>query len=283
MGALPQRDQTVSTTSSIHAKLPAPRATNTTSCWPRRPSFEIAETHFETGNFAEAASFTTGCALDLAPEIGPAPFQVRLLSAQRRRSREGAAKLGEFIDQWPQDVNVPEARYLLARTLRQLGRAEEATQHHPRSPPHRIRQCRHRPQGLGLLAAPHWQPARHDFSRTADTLSAVAIYEGLGPPIDNITWRLPIVYQTGLCYERLRQHDRASQSYRDIVDAVTHPKGKEPMPAELTELAKMAEWRLGQLEWSEKTEGQLNRFFSATNAPPASSGPVPAPLQPMIR
>ena len=38
-------------------------------------------------------------------------------------AEKGAAKLTEFIDQWPQDVNVPEARYLLARTLRQLGRA----------------------------------------------------------------------------------------------------------------------------------------------------------------
>ena len=42
------------------------------------------------------------------------------------RADKAAAIFAQFIDQWPQDTNVPEARYLLALTLRQLGRTEEA-------------------------------------------------------------------------------------------------------------------------------------------------------------
>ena len=239
--------------------------------------FEIAETHYETGNFAESAKFYDRLRLlDLAPEDrARAHFKSGCSLLNGGEAEKGAAKLSEFIDQWPQDGNVPEARFLHARTLRQLGRSEEALN---------ITLTLLRTESGNAATDPkgwaYWQrrtgnQLANDFFQSGDTLSAVAIYEGLARLSDSSTWRLPIVYQTGLCYERLRQNNRASQAYHDIIEAVNHPKGKEPMAAELTELARMAEWRIGQLEWSEKTEGQLNRFFSATTPAPARQAPVP--------
>ncbi len=241
--------------------------------------FEIAETHFETGNFAEAGKFFDRLRLlDLAPEDrARAHFKSGCSLLNGGEAEKGAAKLSQYLDQWPEDVNVPEARYLLARTLRQLGRAEEALN---------ITLALLRNESNNAATDPkswaYWQrrtgnQLANDFFQNGDTLSAVAIYEGLARLSDSSAWRLPIIYQTGLCYERLRQVDRANQSYRDIVEAVTHPTGKEPVPVELTELAKMAEWRLGQLEWNQKTDGQLTRFFSATTTPPPAR-PVPAIL-----
>jgi len=240
--------------------------------------FEIAETHYETGNFTDSAKFFDRLRLlDLAPEDrARAHFKSGCSLLNGGEAEKGAAKLAEFIDQWPQDANVPEARYLLARTLRDLGRSEEALN---------ITLALLRTESGNAATDPkgwaYWQrrtgnQLANDFFQNGDTLSAVAIYEGLARLSDNITWRLPIVYQTGLCYERLRQSDRASQAYRDIVDAVTHPKGKDAVPPELTELAKMAEWRIGQLAWQGKTESQLDHFFSATNPPPARPAPVSA-------
>lgn len=243
--------------------------------------FEIAETHFETGNFAEAAKFFDRLRLlDLAPEDrARAHFKSGCSLLNGGEAEKGAAKLSQYIDQWPDDVNVPEARYLLARTLRELGRGEEALN---------ITLALLRTESANAATDPkawaYWQrrtgnQLANDFFQSGDTLSAVAIYEGLARLSDQVTWRLPIVYQTGLCYERLRQHERATQAYRDIVDAVTHPKGKDPVPAELGDLAKMAEWRISQIEWSNRTESQLTKFFSATNPPPPAkpaSQPVPA-------
>lgn len=240
--------------------------------------FEIAETHYETGNFAEAGKFFDRLRLlDLAPEDrARAHFKSGCSLLNGGEAEKGAAKLSQYLDQWPDDVNVPEARYLLARTLRQLGRAEEALN---------ITLALLRRESTNAASDPkgwaYWQrrtgnQLANDFFQNGDTLSAIAIYEGLARLSDSHAWRLPIIYQTGLCYERLRQNERASQSYRDILEAVTHPTGKEPVPAELTELAKMAEWRIGQLEWNARTDGQLNRFFSATTPPPAR--PVPAAL-----
>ncbi|HWA25511.1 MAG TPA: tetratricopeptide repeat protein [Lacunisphaera sp.] len=244
--------------------------------------FEIAETHFETGNFAEAAKFFDRLRLlDLAPEDrARAHFKSGCSLLNGGESEKAAAKLAQYIDQWPNDVNVPEARYLLARTLRELGRGEEALN---------ITLALLRTESANAATDPktwaYWQrrtgnQLANDFFQGGDTLSAVAIYEGLARLSDSPSWRLPIIYQTGLCYERLRQHDRATQAYRDIMDSVAQPKGKEPVPPELTELAKMAEWRIGQLEWSDKTETQLTKFFSATNPPPSSARPASTPPPP---
>ncbi len=241
--------------------------------------FEIAETHYETGNFADAGKFFDRLRLlDLAPEDrARAHFKSGCSLLNGGEAEKGAAKLSQYLDQWPEDVNVPEARYLLARTLRQLGRAEEALN---------ITLALLRQESTTAATDPkgwaYWQrrtgnQLANDFFQNGDTLSAVTIYEGLARLSESNAWRLPIIYQTGLCYERLRQNERASQSYRDIMEAVTHPTGKEPVPAELTELAKMAEWRIGQLEWQEKTDSQLTRFFSATTPPSTLPGAAAAP------
>jgi TolA-binding protein len=243
--------------------------------------FEIAETHFETGNFTEAAKFFDRLRLlDLAPEDrARAHFKSACSLLNAGEADKAAAKFTQFIDQWPQDANVPEARYLLALTLRQLGRTEDALT---------ITLTLLRTQQGNAGADPktwaYWQrrtgnQLANEFFQSGDTLSAVAIYEGLTHLSDNAAWRLPIVYQMGLCYERLRQADRATKSYQEIVDAVTHPAGKDPLPNDLVELAKMAQWRIGQLEWSGHTDSQLTHFFSAATPPPPRAAPpaTPAP------
>jgi len=239
--------------------------------------FEIAETHFETGNFSEAAKFFDRLRLlDLAPEDrARAHFKSACALLKGGEAEKAASIFTQFIDQWPQDVNVPEARYLLALTLRQLGRAEEAL-----SITLTLLRTEHSTAGVDPKNWAYWQrrtgnQLANDFFQNGDTLSAVAIYEGLTHLSDNPSWRLPIVYQMGLCYERLRQAERAHQAYRDIVEAVARPAGKEPVTSELTELARMAEWRIGQLDWNGRTDSQLDRFFSV-NTPQPARPPSPA-------
>lgn len=240
--------------------------------------FEIAETHFETGNFAEAAKFFDRLRLlDLAPEDrARAHFKSAYALLNGGETEKAAAKFAQFIDQWPQDQNVPEARYLLALTLRQLGRTEEAL-----SITLALLRSEYNNGSGDPKTWAYWQrrtgnQLANDFFQHGETLSAVAIYEGLSHLSDSPAWKLPIIYQMGLCYERLRQAERATQAYKDIIAAVKTPTTKEPVSAELTELARMAEWRIGQLEWSGQTESQLTRFFSAT-VPAAKAPPPPAP------
>ena len=242
--------------------------------------FEIAETHFETGNFTEAAKFFDRLRLlDLAPEDrARAHFKSACALLKGGEAEKAAGMFTQFIDQWPQDTNVPEARYLLALTLRQLGRSEEAL-----TITLTLLRTEHGNANTDPKNWAYWQrrtgnQLANDFFQNGDTLSAVAIYDGLTHLSDNPAWRLPIIYQMGLCYERLRQTERANQAYRDIVTAVTHPTGKEPVTDELTELARMAEWRIGQLDWDGHTDSQLTRFFSAVTPPPVHpASPVSDP------
>ncbi len=240
--------------------------------------FEIAETHFETGNFTEAAKFFDRLRLlDLAPEDrARAHFKSACALKNAGETEKAAAKFTQFIDQWPQDENVPEARYLLALSLRQLGRTDEAL-----AITLTLLRTEQANAGADPKAWAYWQrrtgnQLANDFFQSGDTLNAVAIYEGLARLSDSAAWRLPIVYQMGLCYERLRQTDRATAAYQDIITAVTHPAGKDPVGGELTELSKMAAWRIGQLEWSGRTDSQLTHFFSTTTSTASTPRVTPA-------
>jgi TolA-binding protein len=238
--------------------------------------FEIAETHFETGNFTEAAKFFDRLRLlDLAPEDrARAHFKAACSLLNAGELDQATGKLNQYLEQWPADINTPEARYLLALTLRKLGRTEEALA---------ITLALLRDEHNNASADPkgwaYWQrrtgnQLANDFFQNGDTLSAVAIYEGLARLSTDNNWRLPIVYQTGLCYERLRQTERATKAYRTIVESVAGITGAAASP-ELAELARMANWRIGQMEWSGQTERQLHQFFSAA-MPAAPARPTPS-------
>src|SRR6478609_2606481 len=182
--------------------------------------FEIAETHFETGNFVEAAKFFDRLRLlDLAPEDrARAHFKSASALLKGGDAEKAASIFTQFIEQWPQDTNVPEARYLLALTLRQLGHTEEAL-----TITLALLRAEYNTAGTDPKNWAYWQrrtgnQLANDFFQNGDTLSAVAIYDGLTHLSENPLWRLPIIYQMGLCYERLRQSDRANQAYKLIVE-----------------------------------------------------------------
>lgn len=238
--------------------------------------FEIAETHYEVGEFAEAAKFYDRLRLlDLAPEDrARAHFKSAGSLLNAGELEAAATKLSQFLDQWPADAHVPEARYLLALTLRKLGRAEDALSITLALLRTEQGNASTDPKGWAYWQRRTGNQLANDFFQSGDTLSAVAIYESLTRLSEEMSWRLPIIYQTGLCYERLRQNERATQAYQHIIEMATQPPGRETLSPEMTELARMAQWRIGQLDWSDRTEQQLSRFFSATTPPTPSALPT---------
>lgn len=239
--------------------------------------FEIAETHFESGNFAEAGKFFSRLRLlDLAPEDRARAHFKSACALQLAGDSEGAVtSLRAYLDQWPQDGNVPEARYLLATTLRRLGRPEEALAA-------TLDLLRDAQGGTDAGRWIYWQrrtgnQLANEFFQAGDTRNALAIYEGLSVLAPELSWRLPITYQIGLCHERLRATDRARVAYQSIVDAVAQSASAKPAGTaddEVRDLARMAAWRLAHMVWNDRTEGQLTSFFSTTtgrHAPPPTT------------
>ncbi len=237
--------------------------------------FEIAETHFQAGDFAEAGKYYTRLRLlDLAPaDRARAHFKAAYALRLQGNREEAATTLRAYLEQWPEDENVPEARYLLAITLRELNRPQEAfaaTLELLRSEKMQV--------GSDPKRWAYWQrktgnQLANDFFETGDTINARAIYAGLLELSPDLSWRLPITYQVALCDERLGTNDRARLSYQVIIQAV----GEKPAP-EFLELATMAKWRLEHLDWRDRVGRQISDFFESTDrkqASAAAESPVP--------
>ena len=232
--------------------------------------FEIAETHFQSGEFAEANKFYTRLRLlDLAPvDRARAHFKAGYALRLQGRLEPAVTTLRAYIEQWPEDENVPEARYLLVVTLRELKRSQDAfsaTLELLRTEKSRIE--------VDPKRWSHWQrktgnQLANDFYESGDIANARAIYTGMLELAPEPAWRLPITYQLGLCDERLGASDRARAAYQTIVDAV----GATPSP-EFAELATMAKWRIQHMEWRDGVTRKISSYFDSKSASVAATTP----------
>jgi TolA-binding protein len=236
--------------------------------------FEIAETHFESGDYAAAAKFFARLRLlDLAPADRARAHFKAAYALKLQGDNEGAVTmLCTYLDQWPLDENVPEARYLLATTQHALGRSQEALA---------TTLDLLRSEQPGHSSDPkrwaYWQrrtgnQLANDFFERGDILNAEAIYTRLAALSNDPAWRLPVVYQTALCDERLGSVDRARAAYQDIIDAT-----KTNAPADLAELGRMAAWRLSNLDWTDTIRHQMTGIFENTTGRPRAVAPAAPP------
>ena len=221
--------------------------------------FEIAETHFQAGEYQEASRFYSRLRLlDLAPaDRARAHFKSAYSLFLAEDYLGAVGSLRDYLDQHPEDENVPEARYLLAVSYRRLHRPLEALV-----------------EALELLRTEktrtakdpklwiYWQrktgnQIANEFYEQGDSANALTIYLTLSELSPEPVWRLPIVYQIGLCYERLGEASEAIASYQTILDNVRAPKGDGSARPELADLARMAAWRLDQITWQQNTQQRL--------------------------
>jgi tetratricopeptide (TPR) repeat protein len=241
----------------------------------RTAQFEVAETHLEAGNYAEAGKFFARLRLlDLAPvDQARAHFKAGF-ALQLGGELDGAVRLlADFVRQWPADENAAEARHLLASTLWRLERRDEALA----VTLDLLKAEQARAEG-GPRRWTYWQrrtgnQLANEFFQTGDPRSALAIYLGLASLSPEPAWRLPSLYQAALCYERLNAVEPAHAAYRAI--AAETPPDAGP---ELAELARMAAWRLEHLAWNAQTSQKLGHLFASL--PPPAPTPPPAPPVP---
>ena len=226
--------------------------------------FEIAETHFQEGDFEEASKYFSRLQLlDLAPgDRARAQFKAAYALVLAKDQARAAAALRLFIDQNPDDENMPEARYLLSISLERLGHQQEAF-----DTVIALLKVEKARQSADPKRWVYWQrrtgnQIANEFYEQGNFWSALVIYEALTAlPDQETAWRLPALYQAGLCYERLRQYDRARANYQAVADACAGPSAKDQPANGLEDVARMASWRLQQLTWTEKLDFQTARLF----------------------
>jgi TolA-binding protein len=242
--------------------------------------FEIAETHFLAGEYSESGKFFARLRLlDLAPADRAHAHFMAAYSLFLEGNMDGTVTmLNSFLEQWPGDENVPEARYMLATSLRALKRPQEAFA---------ATLDLLRAENSKVAANPrrwsYWQrrtgnQLANDFFEDGDILDAQEIYLGLAGLSGDPAWQLPVTYQLALCYERLGLADKAHAAYGRIVDGV----GADAPPG-LAELKRLAAWRIGELDWHDGTSRQVTALMVTQtghlyDTPPRKAAtPPPAP------
>ncbi len=232
--------------------------------------YEIAETHFQSGNFVEANRFFSRLRLlDLAPEDRARAHFKAAYAQHLGGDLEGAiTTLRAYLEQWPDDENVPEARHLMALDLRALNRTQEAfavTLDLLRAEKSRVDSD---PKRWAYWQRRTGNQLANEFFQKGDPLNALTLYAALAALSDEPSWNLPVSYQLALCHERLGMTDRASATYQRIeaaIDPATMPN--------LAELARMAAWRRTHLDWKGNLGQQMTTFFETepSNERPAST------------
>lgn len=251
--------------------------------------FEVAETHFQSGNFAEATKFYSRLRmLDLAPADRARAHFKAAYSLQLAGDTEGAVtSLRAYLEQWPDDENVPEARYLLATSLRTLQRTQEALTATIELLSTAKTRTANDPKRWAYWQRRTGNQLANDFFQAGDIQNALRIYQGLAALSEDPAWRAPVTYQVALCYERLGDAEHATKTYQSIVDSA----GPTPAP-EIADIARMASSRLSHVDWRAQASQQIAVLFdsttgqskpSAPKSPPANeSNRSPAPPSPAL-
>jgi tetratricopeptide (TPR) repeat protein len=241
-----------------------------------RAQNEIAETHFQLGNWSEACE-SFGRLLKL--EVPPANRSfihyrlIHCLVGLNRRT-EAIAQARDFLDRYAEAPERPEVQFLRARCLKQTGQDVEA-----------------REQVLALLREQHaggersaatlayWQrragnEIANQFYQQGDLMAALDLYLTLAGLATSDEWQMPVWYQIGLIYERLNQPVKAGEYFGRVTQRESQ-LSTNAAPS-LKALVEMARWRKDFREWQVKADTAKVRLEAAlprlnqTNSAPAS-------------
>ena len=250
--------------------------------------FGIAQASCANGDFAAAAKFYSRLQLlDLPAADRPTVLFKHAESLfQLGDFAAAAAALRGFIEELPAGPHTPEARNLLARAYQKLHCPREATDAV-------LALLRHQKQAGDPGDLPRWQKetgrqVAAQFYEDGDFRSALTIYQTLATLDAAADWQWPVVYEIGLCFERLNLPDRAREAYAFLQrpPGANHGNGQPdaPLPPALEAFRGMARWRQEHLAWRQASDARVRALLGSLRASaderPAAASPSPRPPVP---
>ena len=104
----------------------------------------------------------------------------------------------------------------------------------------------------------------NEFYEQSDFLSALKIYQAMAPLNKDPEWQWPIIYQIGLCFERLWMLPKAREAYRLLVEEEEWENSQYDLNENLQTIKEMAIWRLGHIDWLSKTESGISSLLATS-------------------
>lgn len=234
---------------------------------------QIAETYYQQGNLKQAGEkyevlLKSESAL---PNRDLIHYMLILCLAGQDEHIKLVGQAQDFLRRNPESSQSPHIRYLLAGSLKQLGRNAEALN-----------------QVLALMTSssaqnsPEWRAWQkrtgneigNQLYQSGDLVRALDVYLNMADLDQDVAWQLPVLYQVALIYERLEQPSLAVVTYQKIIDRESELTD-ESGPS-LHASINMAKWRRDFLNWkleAEKAKVHLQRLPDPINAAVAKPQP----------
>jgi tetratricopeptide (TPR) repeat protein len=223
----------------------------------RLAKFEIARIRYMEENYELAFSlFNRIELLELSEVDRETVMYYQVLSATKAlRSESALTVIEDFIRQFPTSEFVPEIIYIKADVLMGLGQVAAGS-----AALMQLLDSVGDREDQGTSEWVFWRQQAGNrlanrFYAEGDYLVALRIYQGMVGLSESPSWRMPVVYQIGLCFEKLKMSDRAKESYAYLVQHLEKLDAARMTPA-LRQLSENVNWRMKLLDWRNDAEEQ---------------------------
>ena len=239
----------------------------------QQAQWEIAETFFKMGDLDKAQNYYRLLTRLELPDSETARARFRLTHCLFLKGDVPNAIIEAqgFLKSYPDDPAAAECRYLLASAFRAQGHNGEAFETVLALLNHEVGHKEKTPEKWIYWKKKTGNEFANFYYQQGDTLSALTLFQAIARLGDEPEWQWPVVYQLGLCFERLRHTGRAAEAYSYIIAESKKPgRESDKLSETLRTLLEMANWRSSQLAWSGAATARLESLLTNPLAPLAS-------------
>ncbi|MCG8527683.1 MAG: tetratricopeptide repeat protein [Opitutales bacterium] len=231
-----------------------------------RAQLEIAETFFASGSYEKAAKFFKRLLrVELVDEDREmVMFKYAYTLYLSRNFTDAIISLGTFVNEFENSDYTGEARYLLSDSYTQLNDPKAALRETLTLLSAEADKINKNPEAWLYWKKRTGNQLANQFYHTSNFLDALTIYKAMVDLSNNPEWRWPVLYQIGLCYEKLEMKPKAMESYDQIVQDDQIGEQETMEDATLASIYEMAGWRRDRLDMDINTEVSLKSLIDQT-------------------
>lgn len=228
-----------------------------------RAQMEIADTHFAMAKYEDAIKFFSRLKLlDLTPvDRANVLFKIGDCNYLLKKYPEAIASFESFIRDYPTNDNAPEVMFMLADCYAKVGRQNDSARTVLDLLKRQSEEYANNEKQWMFWQRKAGTQLANDFFNQSDYANALALYQAMLPLGKGPQWQWNLLYQIGMCFERLSLQDKATESYKQIIDWDAEEKNKAMEVLSLKSIYDMAKWRVDNGDWKNETNKQLEKLL----------------------
>ncbi len=229
-----------------------------------RAQLEIAETFFEMGSYDQAAKFFKRLLrIDLVEEDEQnVLFKYAYTIYLAGDYEKSIPSMRSFLTSFPESELAPETRYLLSETYMRLNDPKSALKETLELLTAEVSKITTNPTTWLYWKKRTGNRLANEFYHEGNYIDALTIYRAMVAITEEPTWYWPVLYQVGLCYEKLDMKPKAIEAYKKIIDGESNLEEVDKKDLTLSSILEMAMWRSDRLETDITMELDLQRVLS---------------------